>query len=106
MPPLDAALALAERGHTAALVGQNLDLDVPRSLEILLEVHRAVTERLLRFAPCRLKRAFDLAVIGDQAHPFAASSRRRLQQHRVAEALGFCASLDRIPQRGCGARYH
>jgi len=44
--PLDAALPLAERGDTAAVIGQNLDLDVPRPLEILLDVQGAVAERV------------------------------------------------------------
>src|SRR5204862_4306899 len=38
MAALNAALALAQRDHPAPMVGENLDLDVPRALEILLDV--------------------------------------------------------------------
>ena len=44
MPPLDRAFAFAEMNAVAVLVGQHLDLDVPRPLDITLDVNRAVLE--------------------------------------------------------------
>src|SRR5207247_2874588 len=106
MAPLDAALPLAERGDTAAVIGQNLDLDVPRPLEVLLDVEGAVAERLLRLPPCGLERTLDLCIIGDQPHPLATASGGRLQHDRIAETLGLLARLDRIAQRRRGTGHH
>src|SRR2546425_9496953 len=99
MAPLDAALALAKRHDPAAVVGENLDLDVARPLEILLHIDAAVTERLLRFAARGLERPFDLRVIRDLAHSLSAAAGGRLQQHGIAEAFRLLAGLDRIAQQ-------
>src|SRR6516162_2981561 len=48
MPPLNAALPLAQTDDVAVLVGQHLKLDVPRSLDELLHVKIAVTEGACR----------------------------------------------------------
>src|SRR2546425_61138 len=95
MAPLDAALPLAKRGDAAAVVGENLDLDVPRPLEVFLDVHAAVAERLQGLAPGSLERALHVGVIGDQAHSLAAAPRDRLQHDGIAEALGLASRLDR-----------
>jgi hypothetical protein len=39
MPALDAAFALAEDLHAAALVGQHLEFDVPRRADVFLQVN-------------------------------------------------------------------
>ena len=51
MAALHRALALAEREHRAVRVGEQLDLDVPRPLEVALEVDAVVAEPGLRLAP-------------------------------------------------------
>src|SRR6267378_5448427 len=102
MAPLDAALPLAERDDTAAIVRQNLDLDVPRPLEILLDVDAAVPKRLLRLAPGCLERALDLCLIGNETHSLAAPAGDGLQHHRKAEALGLAPSIGGIRQRRGG----
>ena len=45
---LDGAVALAQVHAVAVLVGQHLELDVPRVLHVPLQVHLAVAERRLR----------------------------------------------------------
>src|SRR6266849_3975730 len=99
MAPLDAALPLAERGDAAAVVGQNLDLDVPRPLEVLLDVDAALPESLLRLAPGGLECTLDFRVTGDETHSLAAAPRDGLQHHGIAEALGLASRLGRIAQR-------
>ena len=106
MAALDAALAFAERHHAAPVVGENLDFDVPRPLQIFLDVHRAVPKRLLRFPARRLKGAFDFTIIGDDAHAFPAAARRRFEQDGIAEPLGFGARFEVIAQRRRRARDH
>ena len=54
MPPLNRALALAQAHHVAVLVGQNLELDVPRMLDILLHVEIAIAEGRRRLRLRRL----------------------------------------------------
>ena len=49
MPPLDAALALAQNLHVAVLVGQHLELDVPRRVDELFEIHVGRAERRAGF---------------------------------------------------------
>ena len=44
MAPLDRALALAEVHHVAVVVADDLELDVARVLEVLLDVDVAVAE--------------------------------------------------------------
>ena len=57
MPPLDRAVALAEKEHRPVRIGENLRLDVPRILEVALDVHRVVRE-VLQALPLRgLERA-------------------------------------------------
>ena len=106
MAALDAALAFAERHHAAPVVGENLDFDVPRPLQIFHDVHRAVPKRLLRFPARRLKGAFDFTIIGDEAHAFPAAARRRFEQDGIAEPLGFGARFEVIAQRRRRARDH
>src|SRR5439155_18000304 len=96
MAPLDATLALAERDDAAAVVGQNLDLDVPGPLEILLDVHAAVAERLLRLPPGCLERAFELGLIGDEAHALAAPAGHGLQQDGEPQSLRLAPPLGSV----------
>ena len=53
--PLDRAVALAEVDHVAVRVGEHLHLDVPRILEVALDVDAAVGEVLLALALGRLE---------------------------------------------------
>src|SRR5438270_8861898 len=96
MAPLDAALALAERHNAAAVVRENLDLDVPRPLEVFLDVHVAIAEGLVGLAPGGLERPFDLGVIADQTHSLAASPGHGLQHQGIAEALRLTPRLSGI----------
>ena len=59
---LDRALALTEADRVAVKVGEDLDLDVPGTLEQALEEHRPVAERGLGLAPGAVDRA-------GRAHP-------------------------------------
>src|SRR5207302_5757941 len=83
MTALDAAFALAQRDDPAVLVRQYLDLDVPRSLEILLGVDAAIAECFQSFPPRRLKRPFDIRLCADQPHALAAAARHGFQEHRI-----------------------
>ncbi len=104
MAALDAAFALAQRDDAAMTVRQHLDLDVPRSLEILLDVDAAIAECLQGFPTRCLEPFFDLRLRADQPHAFAAASRDRFQQHGITDPLCFPPCLHRIAQRRRGPR--
>ena len=61
MAALDRAVALTEMNDVAVRVREHLYLDVPRILEIALDVHRRIGEVGLALAPCGLEGALDLA---------------------------------------------
>src|SRR2546429_5853237 len=44
VPPLHRAFALAQRNHAAARVGQYLDFDVPRALQIFFEIQALIAK--------------------------------------------------------------
>ena len=87
MPPLDRALALAERDDVAVLVAEQLDLDVPRPLDVALGEDAVVAERGLRLAARRLERVRQLVARAHDAHAAPAAARRRLEEQREAELL-------------------
>ena len=44
MAPLDRAVALEKVDRVAVLIGENLDLDVARPIEVFFDEHAAITE--------------------------------------------------------------
>ena len=83
---LDRALALAEVDDVAVRVGEHLDLDVARLLEVALEKDRVVAERALRGALRGVERGAQLLLVAGDAHADATAARARLDEHRVADA--------------------
>ena len=88
VPPLGAALAFAEVDQPAGFVTQELDFDVPRPRDQLLDVEAAVAERALCLGPAALVGLFDLVGRSDDAGPAAAAAGERLDDHRLALAQG------------------
>ncbi len=71
---LDGAVALSQRPYSAGLVGDHLHLDVAGAGQQRLAENRAVAERGLRLAPCRLNRLAKLTRGVHGAHPAAAAA--------------------------------
>ena len=88
MPPLDRALALAEVHHVAVMVADDLELDVARVLEVLLDVDVAVAEGGFGLALRGAEVGAELVGIAHHAHAAAAAAGHRLDDDRVADALG------------------
>ena len=99
-------LALAEMQHGAVLVAEHLDLDMPRTDDVLLDVHRIVAKGVHGLALRGRERWRQLASCMDDAHTLPASTRRRLQQHGIPEPLGNFGRLVRVAERGRGAGDH
>ena len=82
---LDRAVALIEMNDVAVRIGEDLDLDVARPCEQLLDKHRAVAECRERLALATREGRRHLIGARDGAHPATAASRRGFQHDRVAE---------------------
>src|SRR5881392_897148 len=93
MTPLNRAVTLAEMDDVAARVGENLHLDVPRVLEVTLDVDRRVGKVGLSFTPRRLEPALDLVRAAHHLQALPSAGGRSLDRDRPAELLAEPASL-------------
>src|SRR3989454_7257308 len=98
--------SLPQRDHPAEGIRQDLDLDVARPLEVLLEIDFIRPERLARFARRRLESRLELGFLSYQPHALAATPRGRLEQHRVPEPGRLRSSLHMVGERSRGARHN
>ena len=87
MAPLDGAVTLTQPDAVAVLVGQNLHLDVPRSVDGPLEVHGRVAEGRASFAHRLAEGSLEARPVGDHAQALATASSDSLQRDRIRTAL-------------------
>src|SRR6185369_13996802 len=83
MAALNRALALAEVNTLAILVRKHLYLDVPRLLDITLNVNTAVVERCRGFGRRRLERFPELFLRTHDAHTASTTAGRSLDDHGI-----------------------
>ena len=95
MAALDRALALAERDHGAVSVGEQLDLDVPRPLQIALIEQAVVAEAGASLARCCFDRLVELNRRAHEPHAAAAAAGGGLDQQWVAELARLAVRHDR-----------
>ncbi len=88
VPPLHGALTLAEVHDAPMVVGEHLELDVARGLEILLEVDVTHAEGRLGLALRRSERRRQIARAADDAHAAPAAAGRRLDDDGIARGPG------------------
>ncbi len=105
MPTLDGALAFTEV-HRPGLVGQHLDLDVPRPLDVLLEIDTRIAERLLRLRGRSLQCRAQLTWCAHHAHAAPTATRRSLHHQREPDFLGHQPRALEVGDRGDGSRHH
>jgi hypothetical protein len=86
--PLDRAFALAQIDDVAVLVAEQLDLDMARALDELLDEHAVVAEAGQPLALGRLEAFAHVAFGPGQPHPLAAAAGRGLHHHRIADLAG------------------
>src|SRR5687767_12039755 len=55
VPALDRTFPLTQRDGAPMVIGEHLDLDVPRAVDVLLDIHGVVAERVPGFALRRLQ---------------------------------------------------
>ena len=87
VPALNRAVALAEGDDLAVPVGEQLDLDVARPLDVALVVDGVVAERGFRLAAGGLRRLLELGRLANDAHAAAASAGGCLDDQRVADLV-------------------
>src|SRR5262249_35794506 len=75
MHSLEVAIALAEMDDGAASIADDLDLDVPRAGQELLDIEGTVAEGLLGFGPAALPGLVEIRFRPDDAHPAPAAAR-------------------------------
>ena len=102
---LDRAVALAEVDHVAVPVGEHLDLDVARVLEVALDVDAVVGEELLAFAGRALEGLLEVVGGHRDAEALAATAARGLAGDRVAGFVGLLAGRLDV-RRGLGRAGH
>ncbi len=100
MAALHRAVALAERDHRPVRVGEELDLDVPRPLDVALAEDGSVSESRLGLARSRRQRLGELARLADDAHTSAASARRCLDEERKPDLVRLAGGNDRDARLG------
>ncbi len=88
MPPLHGAITLPKVHDVAVMIGDELDLDVPRALDVALEIDAGVAEGGLSLRGRLLQGAFERKIVGGDAHAAAPAAGRRLDQNRKADLMG------------------
>ncbi len=87
MPALDRAFPLAEVDHVAVRVREDLDLDVPRIVEVALDVDGRVREVGGAFALSRLERRRNVGGRCDELETLAPAPCRGLDRDRPADLV-------------------
>ena len=82
---LDRAFALIQIENVAMLISEDLDFDMARVEDELLDEHTVIAKAVKAFTLGRFK-AFAHVLFGiGQAHALPAAARRRLHHHRIAD---------------------
>src|SRR5690606_26293890 len=79
----DGTLPVKEMHRVTMLISEDLELDVPRFLEILFDEDRRVSERRLCNPSPRLQGFFKAFLVVHDVHPYAPASRTRFDNHRI-----------------------
>src|SRR5690606_11789394 len=85
---LEGAVTLPEVDGIAPTVAEDLDLDVPRMCEILLDIDAVVAERGLCLRACRSEGDLEILLRTGGLHAAPAPARRGPDEYRKAHGLG------------------
>ena len=88
MAALHRAVALEQVNIVALGVTKHLDFDMARALHVLFDQHRVIAKAVDGFTLARGQRAGKVLGLVDRAHALATTTRARLDQHRVTDAVG------------------
>src|SRR5690242_15540552 len=100
MSPLDRTFSFAKANAVSVLVRQYLDLDVPRPLDVSLNINRAVFERCQGLSLRSFKLGFKFRHLTNHTHTAPAAARRRFYDQGQAyvflktnDLVGSCYSF-------------
>ncbi|KAK1238641.1 hypothetical protein MKX07_004217 [Trichoderma sp. CBMAI-0711] len=107
VPPLDAAVALAQGDGVAVLVGKDLHLDVARAHNVLFDEHHlaALAKGRPGLSPRALELRHELVLLHDDAHALAAAAPHALEQHGEGDFFGIRQQLRLALLRAVVARH-
>ena len=105
MAALDRALALAQVHDLTVPVGEHLDLDVTRVVDVALDIHRGVAEGRARLGTRRPQRPRELAGRPNEPHPLAAAAEGRLDHDRIADVGSDADGLGLVVERLVRSRH-
>ena len=88
MPALHRAIAFPQVADIAVMVGDDLHLDVPRQLDVFLDVDGRIAEGGLGLGLRLLNGTFQDQVIGGDSHAVPTAASRGLDQDRKADLPG------------------
>jgi hypothetical protein len=94
--PLHRAVALEQVDGVLVLVGQHLDLDVPRLRQELLHVDGRIAERRLRLERVSVTAGSSAGLVCTTRMPAPAAAAGRLDDHRIARRARHPHDLLRI----------
>ncbi len=106
MSPLDRALALEEVDDAPLPVAEHLELDVPRTLDRALDVHRALAKDRFRLGLGDQIAVPEAFLVAGDPHPLPAAARHRLDHDRVADLGGEPHRRLDIGDRAFAPRHH
>src|ERR1041384_6904514 len=85
MAALNRTLPLEQVNKLAVVISENLNFDMPRSLDVFFNQQRSAPKTLLGFATGRFNRVYKLTLIANDSHAFAAAARRSFDQNGQAD---------------------
>src|SRR5687767_13200158 len=87
MPALCRTFTLPKMNHMAVVIRDNLHLDMPWPLDVLLKINARIAEGRLGLGLGLLNRRLEYEIIRRDAHPFSAAAGCRFDQHGKANLV-------------------
>ena len=100
------AFAFVEMDHIAETVAEDLDLDVPRLLDVAFQQHAIAAEGVARLALAAFQIRQELVGVAHDAHALAAAAVRGLDHQRITDGVGFAMQQRRRLILAGVARHH
>ena len=89
MSALKGAITLPQMDQIPVIVAEDLHLHVPSPLDVFFDVNRRVFEGVLRLGLRLLDSRPQRNLIVSYAHSSSAAARRRFDDHRIADVVGY-----------------